>query len=95
VSNPHGGMLTRKKRTRWVFAVADEKELYIRVMGIFRRGQHVRVRGEHAMQIPGKIFKFAFLVYFMGLMGKERFVNQRPECSAGLGDRFPDVASGH
>ncbi len=50
------------------------------------------MRGEHAKQIPGKLFKFALLVYLMRLMRQERFVNQRPERITGLGDRFVNVA---
>src|SRR5438128_12509507 len=66
------------------------KELYIRV-GFFRRCQRVRVRGKYAKQVPGKLFKFAFLVDLMGLMRYERFVYQRCERSPSLGDRFVNV----
>ena len=67
------------------------RKSYIRIMRIFHRRQLVRMRGEHAEQFPGKLFKFAFLVYFMRLMRQERLVNQRCERSPGLGDRFVNV----
>ena len=67
----------------------------IRVGGIFHRCQRIRVRGEHAQQIPGELFKLAFLVDLMRLMGQERFVNQGPERTPGFGDCLPDVAGAH
>jgi hypothetical protein len=67
------------------------RQSYIRVRGIFRRRQLVRVRGKYAKHVPGKLFKLAFLVYLMGFMGQERFVNQRCERSPGLGNRFVNV----
>jgi hypothetical protein len=39
----------------------------------------------------GKLLKFAFLVYLMGLMRQERFINQRPERSPGLSDSLVNV----
>jgi hypothetical protein len=82
----------RAERTRpFSLQKRIKKELCISAGNIFRRSQLLRVRRKHAQQIPGKLFKLAFLVHLMRLVGQERFVDPCYERSSGPRDRFVNV----